>query len=172
MFCDSCGAEFNRKAGACPVCGWRPAPFQALPPAAALENLRKQWVTYCRVRLYGGLLLTLQILGWLYMIDAEMQRVNARVSTRGQPMRHAEPLNFAMGMLCFVGILGIVWATLGFMGTRALAEESAAGRRRAAILATILLLDVPFGTVLSILLLRAIARVDALPPPQQQVNSV
>jgi len=63
----------------------------------------------------------------------------------------------------FCGILGIVWGIVGMVGTRGLAQETPAGRDLARLMATIALLDVPFGTVLSIFVLRGIARVNALP---------
>jgi hypothetical protein len=171
MFCDYCGAELSPNAAACLECGRRTAPFRALPPADAVENLRRQWITYCRVRLYGGLLLTLQILGWLHMIDSRMKLLNARANGRGELFEHPAMLNVALAVLFFVGILGIVWAIVGFAGTRGLAQRSAAGRRRASLMAALTLLDVPFGTVLAILVLRAIARVDPSQPPKATAAS-
>lgn len=160
MFCDYCGVEIDRKASACPECGRRMAPFRALPPVAALENHRSQWVAYSRIRLYGGLLLSLHLLGWLYLIGSAMEQVNR--AGRGRPLENPIPFDFGFGVLFFIGFLGIVWAIVGFIGARAIAEETPAGRQRASLMAAILLLDVPFGTVLGIVILRAIARVNEL----------
>jgi hypothetical protein len=163
MFCDQCGAEVPRRGAPCPECGRRSAGFRALPPAAALENLRGQWVTYARVRMYGGLLLSLQIVGWLRATFPPIQEFNPPGGGAG----HAShvPLDLSIIVVFFFGVLGIVWGIVGIVGTRALAQETRAGRDLARLMATIALLDVPFGTVLSILLLRGIARVNALPGP-------
>ena len=158
MFCDRCGAEINRTAAACLECGHRTIPYRALPPAAALENLCRQWVAYCRIRLYGGLLLTVQLLAWLHLLDAQLEPLRSGGNARG--LHPPDPRSAALAVMFLVGILGIFWAILGFIGTRGLTEGSAAGRRRASLVAAITLLDVPFGTVLAILLLRAIARVN------------
>jgi len=164
MFCDYCGAELTRGTAACISCGRAPARYRALPPALALENLRRQWISYCRVRLYGGLLITLQILGWLYALDSERRAIDRGEIRRGAPLHDPGLLKIALAVLFFVAVLGIVWAIVGFIGARALAENSTAGRRLASLMATVLLLDVPFGTVFAILVLRAIARIEASPP--------
>jgi zinc-ribbon domain len=159
MFCDHCGAELSRNAAACSACGRPAAAFRALPPIAALDNLRGQWVTYSRIRLYGGLLFTVQVLAWLHMVVSHLQDWESA----GGAAPHSDPFGAVFGMVFFIGILGIVWGILGYVGTRALKQDTPSGRQLASVMAVIALLDVPFGTVLSILVLRAIARVNALP---------
>jgi hypothetical protein len=163
MFCDQCGTELPRRGAPCPECGRRAAGFRALPAAAALENLRGQWVTYSRIRMYGGLLITVQILGWLHLVYSPLRRVNPSGDAAGASLHEGVPLPIVFAVVFCFGILGIVWGIVGFVGARGLAQETPAGRELAALMATIALLDVPFGTVLSILVLRGIARVNDLP---------
>ncbi len=163
MFCDHCGTELPRGGVPCPGCGRRSAGFRALPPVAALENLRGQWVAYARVRMYGGLLLSLQIWGWLEATLSSARGFNPPGGGPGSASHSVVPLHLTVAVVFFCGILGIVWGIVGAVGTRGLAQETPAGRELARRMATIALLDVPFGTVLSIILLRAIARVNALP---------
>jgi hypothetical protein len=165
MFCDHCGAELKRKSAACPECGRATAGFRVLPPIAALENLRGQWVTYSRIRLYGGLLFTVQILGWLHLVFSHPRNWESA----GDAARHPFPFDAVFAMVFFVGILGIVWGIVGFVGTRGLAQETSSGRKLASVMATIALLDVPFGTVLSIFVLRAIARANSSHPEKSRM---
>jgi hypothetical protein len=160
MFCDHCGAALPRRGAPCPECGRRADAFRALPPAAALENLRGQWVAYSRIRLYGGLLLSLQILAWLDAALSPVRGFNPPGGGAGLPSHIPFHVGFAVVFFC--GILGIVWGIVGMVGTRGLAQETPAGRELARLMATIALLDVPFGTVLSIFVLRGIARVNAM----------
>lgn len=163
MFCDHCGTELPARGASCPECGRRAAGFRALPPVAALENLRGQWVSYARVRMYGGLLLSLQIWGWLEATLSPARGFNPPGGGAGQAPLSVVPLHLTIAVVFFCGILGIVWGIVGAVGTRGLAQNTPAGRELARRMATIALLDVPFGTVLSIFVLRGIARVNALP---------
>ncbi len=163
MFCDHCGTELPARGAPCPGCGRRATGFRALPPAAALENLRGQWLAYSRVRMYGGLLLSLQIWGWLEATLSSAHGFNPPGGGAGQSSHSVVPLHVTIAVVFFCGILGIVWGIVGAVGTRGLAQDTPAGRELARRMATIALLDVPFGTVLSIILLRAIARVNSLP---------
>jgi hypothetical protein len=167
MFCDQCGTEMSRRAAACPECGRRPASFRALPAEAALENLRGQWVAYSRIRMYGGLLISVQILGWLHLIFAPLRGFNPAGSEAGRVAHFDIPLYVGLVVVFFFGILGIVWGIVGFVGTRGLAQGTQAGRPLATTMATIAMLDVPFGTVMSIFVLRGISRVNALPGGKQ-----
>lgn len=160
MFCDYCGAELRRNSAACLECGRPAAAFRPLPPVAALDNLRGQWVAYSRIRLYGGFLLTLQILGWLHLVFSHPREWDSA----GRAAPHVFPFDAAFAVVFFVGILGIVWGIVGYVGTRGLAKDTPSGRQLASVMATIALLDLPFGTVLSIFVLRAIARVNAAQP--------
>ena len=163
MVCDQCGTALPRRGAPCPECGRRAEAFRALPPVAALENLRGQWVAYSRIRLYGGLLLSLQILAWLEAILSPLQGFNPPGGGAGQASHSVIPFHVGFAVVFFCGILGIVWGIVGMVGTRGLAQETTAGRDLARLMATIALLDVPFGTVLSIFVLRGIAQVNALP---------
>lgn len=164
MFCDHCGTELPRNAAACLQCGRPITAFRVLPPIAALDNLRGQWVAYSRIRLYGGFLFTLQILGWLRLVFSHP----GELDFAGRAAPHAFPFDAAFAVIFFVGILGIVWGIVGFVGTRALARDTTSGRHLASVMAAIALLDVPFGTILSIFVLRAIARVNAAQPQKSQ----
>ncbi|HKM90368.1 MAG TPA: hypothetical protein VJX29_07130 [Candidatus Acidoferrales bacterium] len=137
-----------------------------MPPAAALENLRGQWVAYARVRMYGGLLLSLQIWGWLEAALSSARGFNPPGGGAASASHSVVPLHVTVAVVFFCGILGIVWGIVGSVGARGLAQGTPVGRELARRMATIALLDVPFGTVLSIFLLRGIARVNALPAPK------
>jgi hypothetical protein len=161
MFCDQCGTALPRRGAPCPECGRRAAGFRALPPVAALENLRGQWVTYARVRMYGGLFIAFQILISLQLTLSPARGFNPPGGEAGSASH--VPFDLSIAVFIFFGVLGVVWGIVGIVGTRALAQETRAGRDLARLMAAIALLDLPFGTVLSILVLRAIARVNALP---------
>jgi hypothetical protein len=113
--------------------------------------------------MYGGLLLSLQMWGWLEAVLSSPRGFNPPGGGAGPASHSVVPLHVTVAIVFFLGVLGIVWGVVGMVGTRALAQETRAGRDLARLMATIALLDVPFGTVLSIILLRAIARVNALP---------
>ena len=160
MFCDHCGAELARNAAACLQCS-RPAPgFRSLPPQAALDNLRSQWVAYSRIRLYAALLFSVQIVAWLHLVLSSLQSS----SSSGRPSPQLFPFDVLFFLVFYVGILGIVWGIVGYVGTNALAQDTPSGRQLASLMAALALLDVPFGSVLSFFILRAIARVNAQPP--------
>src|SRR5208282_4231467 len=127
MFCDHCGTELPARGAPCPACGRRAAGFRALPPAAALENLRGQWVAYARVRMYGGLLLSLQIWGWLEAALSSARGFNPPGGGAASASHSVVPLHVTVAVVFFCGILGIVWGIVGSVGARGLAQGTPVG---------------------------------------------